>query len=157
MSERWLQRLDSNQLGGAPEGASGPEKQRSDDPRQPERTPFAHEVSRADPVIEALERGLTDAVAAKEWARVAILAREMANRQEARTSGNVLDSVTKEQAETIFPVLSQEQQVMLANFIRLGVEAQAVSPQGADARSTTSTDGATAAAVANGAAAKEKN
>jgi hypothetical protein len=36
----------------------------------------------------------------------------------------ILDSVTKEQTETIFPVLNQEQQVMLANFIRLGVEAQ---------------------------------
>src|SRR5207247_7457169 len=39
----------------------------------------------------------------------------------------VLDSITKEQAETIFSVLNQEQQVMLANCIRLVVEAQATS------------------------------
>jgi hypothetical protein len=69
----------------------------------------------------------------------------------------ILDSATKEQAETIFPVLSQEQQVMLANFIRLGVEARPASPQGAEGRSITSTDASAAAAVANGAAAKEKN
>jgi hypothetical protein len=68
----------------------------------------------------------------------------------------ILDSVTKEQAETIFPVLSQEQQVMLANFIRLGVEAQASTPS-AEAAPTTSHDAAAAAAVANGAAAKDKN
>jgi hypothetical protein len=47
-------------------------------------------VSRADPVIEALERALNDAVAAKEWTRVAILAREMANREEALASENVV-------------------------------------------------------------------
>jgi hypothetical protein len=47
-------------------------------------------VSRADPIIEALERALNDAVAAKEWARVAILAREMANREEALASENVV-------------------------------------------------------------------
>jgi hypothetical protein len=47
-------------------------------------------VSRADPVIEALERALNEAVAAKEWTRVAILAREMANRQEALASANVV-------------------------------------------------------------------
>jgi hypothetical protein len=46
-------------------------------------------VSRTDPVIEALERALNEAVAAKEWTRVAILAREMANRQEALASANV--------------------------------------------------------------------
>lgn len=46
---------------------------------------------------------------------------------------------------------------MLANFIRLGVEAQTASSQGAEGRSTTSTDASAAAAVANGAAAKEKN
>jgi hypothetical protein len=69
----------------------------------------------------------------------------------------ILDSVTKEQAETILPVLSQEQQVMLANFNRQGVEAQTASRQGADGHSTTSTEAAAAAAVANGAAAKKKN
>jgi hypothetical protein len=69
---------------------SGFEKQRSDDVRRPERTRSAHEVSTVDPVIEALERGLNDAVAAKEWARVAILAREMANREEALASENVV-------------------------------------------------------------------
>jgi hypothetical protein len=67
----------------------------------------------------------------------------------------ILDSVTKEQAETIFPVLSQEQQVMLANFIRLGVEAQATAPS-PEKGPTTSHEAAAAAAVANGAAAKEK-
>ena len=89
-STAWLQRLDSNHTGRAPEGSSGPEKQRSDDPRRPERTVSAQEVSRADPVIEALERALNDAAAAKEWARVAILAREMANREEALASENVV-------------------------------------------------------------------
>jgi len=69
----------------------------------------------------------------------------------------ILDSITKEQAETIFPVLNQEQQVMLANFIRLGVEAQAASAPSAERGSKTSTDAAAAAAVANGASAKEKN
>ncbi len=52
----------------------------------------------------------------------------------------ILDSVTKEQAETIFPVLSQEQQVMLANFIRLGVEAQAASTASTERDPSTSTD-----------------
>jgi len=47
-------------------------------------------VSEIDQVIEALERALIDAVAAREWARVAILAREMANRQEALASANVV-------------------------------------------------------------------
>ncbi len=73
----------------------------------------------------------------------------------------VLDSITKEQAEAIFPVLNQEQQVMLANFIRLGVEAaQSVTGTGAPAESgssKTSTDAAAAAAVVNGVAAKERN
>jgi len=69
----------------------------------------------------------------------------------------ILDSVTKEQAETIFPVLSQEQQVMLANFIRLGVEAQAGRAEATEGGTTTSQDAAVAAAVANGATAKEKN
>ena len=76
--------------GAAPEGSSGREKSRSDDLRRPERTPSAHDVSRADPVIEALERALNEAVAAKKWTRVAILAREMANRQEALASANVV-------------------------------------------------------------------
>ncbi len=67
----------------------------------------------------------------------------------------VLDSITKEQAEAIFPVLNQEQQVMLANFIRLGVEAaQAVAGTSAGGDPSTSTDAA--AAVANSVAAKEK-
>jgi hypothetical protein len=71
----------------------------------------------------------------------------------------ILDSITKEQAETIFPVLSQEQQVMLANFIRLGVQAQAGSAPPTDSGGAgTSTDSAAAAAAAaNGAAAKETN
>jgi hypothetical protein len=47
-------------------------------------------VSRADPAIEALERALNEAVVAKEWARVAILAREMANREEALAAENVV-------------------------------------------------------------------
>jgi len=47
-------------------------------------------VSSDDPVIAALERALNEAAAAKEWARVAILAREMANRQEALASKNVV-------------------------------------------------------------------
>ncbi|HEX9298126.1 MAG TPA: hypothetical protein VF881_19935 [Polyangiaceae bacterium] len=70
----------------------------------------------------------------------------------------VLDSITKEQSETIFPVLTQEQQVMLANFIRLGVEAeQGAATAQADSSPKTSTDAAAAAAAANAAAAKEKN
>jgi hypothetical protein len=69
----------------------------------------------------------------------------------------ILDSITKEQAETIFPILSQEQQVMLADFIRLGVEAQAGSAQATDSGPTTSHDAAVAAAIANGVAAKGKN
>jgi hypothetical protein len=64
----------------------------------------------------------------------------------------ILDSITKEQAETIFPVLNQEQQVMLANFIRLGVESQAATGS-AGAGPKTSTDATAGAAVANGAAA----
>ncbi len=69
----------------------------------------------------------------------------------------ILDSITKEQAETIFPVLNQEQQVMLANFIRLGVEAQAANASPAETSSKTSADPAAAAAVANGVAAKGNN
>jgi hypothetical protein len=59
----------------------------------------------------------------------------------------ILDSVTKEQAETIFPVLTEEQRVMLANFIRLGVEATATPPAGP---TTTSHEANVAAAYANG-------
>jgi hypothetical protein len=55
-----------------------------------EETPSAREVSETDPVIEALERALQEAVTAKDWWRASILAREMANRQEALTSGNVV-------------------------------------------------------------------
>jgi len=54
-------------------------------------------------------------------------------------------------------VLNQEQQVMLAKFIRLGVEAQAASTSPEGSAPSTSHDPAAAAAVANGAAAKEKN
>jgi hypothetical protein len=43
---------------------------------------------------------------------------------------------------------------MLANFIRLGVEAQAVSAEKTEGGPTTSHDAAVAAAVENGAAAK---
>ncbi len=80
----------SDQSGRASEGSSGPERQRSDELRRPERAPSAHQVSSDDPVIAALERALNEAAAAKEWARVAILAREMANRQEALASKNVV-------------------------------------------------------------------
>jgi hypothetical protein len=66
----------------------------------------------------------------------------------------ILDSVTKEQAEIIFPVLTQEQQVMLANFIRLGVEARTVDDAPTEGRSTTAANAAAAAATANGVAAK---
>ncbi len=70
----------------------------------------------------------------------------------------VLDSITKAQAETIIPVLNQEQQVMLANFIRLGVEvAQGQATAPAESSPKTSADAAAGAAVANGVAAKEKN
>jgi hypothetical protein len=47
-------------------------------------------VSKSDPVIEALERALREAVAVSDWERVAILAREMANRQDALASTNVV-------------------------------------------------------------------
>jgi hypothetical protein len=47
-------------------------------------------VSETDPVIEALERALSDAVSAKDWARASILAREMANREDALKSANVV-------------------------------------------------------------------
>jgi len=70
----------------------------------------------------------------------------------------VLDSITKEQADTIFPVLDDEQKLMLASFIRLGVET-AQTAAGTVSESTgpkTSTEAAAAAAVANGVAAKEK-
>ena len=53
-------------------------------------------------------------------------------------------------------VAGSRRKAMLANFIRLGVEAQASAPS-AEAAPTTSNDAAAAAAVANGVAAKEKN
>ena len=53
-------------------------------------------------------------------------------------------------------VAGSRRKAMLANFIRLGVEAQASAPS-AEAAPTTSNDAAAAAAVANGDAAKEKN
>jgi hypothetical protein len=40
--------------------------------------------------MEALERALREAVAVSDWERVAILAREMANRLEALASANVV-------------------------------------------------------------------
>ena len=69
----------------------------------------------------------------------------------------ILDSITKEQAETIFPVFSQEQQVMLANFIRIGIEAQAANAPSAESGPKTSADAAAAAAIANGITAKGNN
>jgi hypothetical protein len=62
-----------------------------------------------------------------------------------------LDSITKEQAETIFPVLTEEQRVMLANFIRLGVEGQATTtPQPSASPPSNSHEANVAAAKANG-------
>jgi hypothetical protein len=58
--------------------------------RAREETASAPEVSETDPVIEALERALTEAVAAKDWPRASVLARELDNRQRALTSANVV-------------------------------------------------------------------
>jgi hypothetical protein len=72
----------------------------------------------------------------------------------------MLDSITKDQAETIFPVLTQEQQVMLANFIRLGVEAHAATTSASrNGPPSNSHETARAAAKVNGAsaAAADKN
>ncbi len=62
-----------------------------------------------------------------------------------------LDSFTKEQADTILPLLNQEQQTVLASFLRLGVEAQAAS-----ARQSAAHDAAVAAAKANGSPSSSK-
>jgi hypothetical protein len=57
-----------------------------------------------------------------------------------------LDSFTKDQANAVLPMLNQEQQVLLASFLRLGAEAQEV----ANGAQSSGHDTAAAAVRANG-------
>jgi hypothetical protein len=48
-----------------------------------------------DPVVDALERALVEAVAGRDWARAEVLAREIAAREKALAASNVVSMPRK--------------------------------------------------------------
>jgi hypothetical protein len=85
-----LQRLDSNYPTGVPGGARRRNDGVSDDARTRGEPVSAPEVSQTDPITEALERALAQAVAAKDWPRARAFADALEARRAALQAPNVL-------------------------------------------------------------------